>query len=69
MLDTIEAARRDRLRADLWAMLNGSSEDAKAAGDAATARAAGDPDFRRGFGRFSREMRDRLTAEIVRKSA
>jgi len=50
-------------------MLNGSSTDACAASDPGTRRIAGDPDCKRAMLRYSRETRDRLTKEILRKSA
>jgi hypothetical protein len=65
---TIEAARRDALRAQVWATLNGSSLDAMFASDPATARIAGDPECRRAMLRFSREMRERLTRELLSSS-
>jgi hypothetical protein len=62
---TMEAARRDALRAQVWATLNGSSVDAMFATDPGTMRIAGDPECRRAMLPFSREMRDRMTREIV----
>jgi hypothetical protein len=61
----MEAARQDALRAEVWATLNGSSVDAMFATDPGTMRIAGDPECRRAMLRFSRDMRDRLTREIL----
>jgi len=67
--EIFDHARADRLRASLWAMLNGSAEDARAASDDATA--GGAPGyFALGFSfrTTSRLIRDQMTDELLSSS-
>jgi hypothetical protein len=63
----IDLARRDRLRAELWASVNGSEADAGNASDPTTVAVAGAHAYRAGFSTrpISRAVRDQMTDELL----